>query len=275
MGQRTLENLEEFGDSRLKKKISHIMVAQQNKIVNKLVTFGYKLDKCSDGMVRLGTIYGGWWIPKTLIRKTGEKKVAISVGIGHDVSFDKELLLSGFTVIALDPLEECVSFAREELKGFPSIHLENLGLASFSGEERFFAPKHIGHDSWSSTNSQITEHDQSALFQVISLPDLLTKYETQTTNAKSILKMDIEGAESKIIPSLYNLGYSFDYVAIEMDFLSLIPFVQVRKRAKTIREARFLLKKMNDRGYKLILRENFNYFWVYKAYQSEQHSDKD
>jgi FkbM family methyltransferase len=264
MEQLKLENQEGNGDSSLKNVILHFMVALQNKIVNQIVTFGYNLDNSSETMVRLGTIYGGWWIPKTLIGKADEKRVAISVGIGHDVSFDKELLSSGFTVIALDPLEVCVAFAREELKEFPTIHLENLGLASFSGEERFFAPKHEGHDSWSSTNSQITEHDKSAVFQVISLPDLLTKYETQTINATSVLKMDIEGAESKIIPSLCNLEYSFDYVAIEMDFLALIPFVQIRKRVKHIREARFLLEKMKIRGYRLILRENFNYFWVYK-----------
>ena len=275
MGHEILKNQDHGSNSSLRNTIFHSMVAIQNRIVNRIVTFGYKLDNSNVTMVRLGTIYGGWWIPKTLIEKNDDKRVAISVGIGHDVSFDKELLISGFTVIALDPLEHCVSFAREELKEFAKIHIENLGLASFSGEERFFAPKHESHDSWSSTNSQITEHGRSSVFQVISLSDLLTKYETQTINATSILKMDIEGAESRIIPSLCNLKFSFDYVAIEMDFLSLIPFVQIRKRLRHMREARFLLATMQLRGYVLIMRENFNYFWVYKHGQSLRQSIND
>ena len=274
MGHGILKNQEHGRKSSFRNTIFHFMVAIQNNIVNRIVTFGYKQDNSNVTMVRLGTVYGGWWIPKTLIEKNDDKRVAISVGIGHDVSFDKELLSSGFTVIALDPLEHCVSFAREELKEFAKIHIENLGLASFSGEERFFAPKNESHDSWSSTNSQITEHDRSILFQVISLSDLLTKYETQTINATSILKMDIEGAESRIIPSLCALKFSFDYVAIEMDFLSLIPFVQLQKRVRNIREARFLLKRMRIRGYHLILRENFNYFWVYVPHEIQRDSDR-
>ncbi len=266
MKQRTTKNQDVAEILKLKNMVLHFLVTLQNEIVNRIVTFGYRSDNYDENLVRLGSIYGGWWIPKTLIGETDEKKIVISVGIGHDVSFDKELLGHGFTVIALDPLEECVSFAREELKEFSMVHLENLGLASFSGEERFFAPKHEGHDSWSSTNSQITEHDKSALFQVISLPDLLTKYASQTINTKSILKMDIEGAESKILPSLCDLEYSFDFVAVEMDFLSLIPFVQIRKRLRHMREARFLLEGMQLRGYRLIMRENFNYFWVYKHF---------
>ena len=79
-----------------------------------------------------------------------------------------------------------------------------------------------------------------------------------------MLKMDIEGAERKIIPSLCDLEHSFDYVAIEMDFLSLIPFLQLKTRLNCIKEARDLLQKMDSRGYKLINYENFNYFWSFE-----------
>lgn len=84
-------------------------------------------------------------------------------------------------------------------------------------------------------------------------------------DAWTILKMYIEGAESKIIPSLCDLKYSFNFVAIEMDFLSLIPFLQFKTRFRRVVEARELLSRMNTRGYKLIKNENFNYFWSFES----------
>ena len=243
--------------------IRRFLVKIQNGLVNHLVTLGNSSNNSHDGLVRLGTSYGGWWVPRKIMEETSRSRVSLSVGIGHDVSFDKELLKCGFEIIALDPLEECVSFARKELEGHSRVYLENLGLSTYSGQERFFAPKSEAHDSWSSTNSQLTNHEKSVVFEVISLSDLIAKYDSQIVDAWTILKMDIEGAESKIIPSLCDLEYSFDYVAIEMDFLSLIPFLHFKTRLVRIVEARKLLRKMNSRGYKLIMNENFNYFWSF------------
>ena len=244
--------------------IRHFLVRVQNALVNYLVTFGNSVNNSDIKLIRLGTFYGGWWIPKHVIEDRSTNRVALSIGIGHDVSFDKEILKSGFHVIALDPLAECVSFARKELAGFSGVFLENLGLATYSGQERFYAPKTATHDSWSSTNSQLTGFEESIIFEVISLTDLLSKYESNIEDSWTMLKMDIEGAESKIIPSLCDLGHSFDYVAIEMDFLSLIPFLQLKTRLNCIKEARDLLQKMDSRGYKLINYENFNYFWSFE-----------
>ena len=242
-------------------EICRFLVWVQNTFVNYLVLLGNFSVTTNFKLVRLGTSYGGWWVPKHVIEDSKIRRVALSVGIGHDVSFDKEILKSGFCVIALDPLTECVTFARKELAGFSDLYLENLGLATYSGQERFYAPKSALHDSWSSTNSQLTGFEKSILFEVISLADLLAKYQSNILGSWTMLKMDIEGAESEVIPSLCDLEYSFDYVAIEMDFLSLIPFLNVKTRFKRVKEARELLRKMDSRGYKLIKHENFNYFW--------------
>lgn len=237
------------------------LVKAQNTLVNYLVIVGNLRSNSDDNLTRLGTAYGGWWIPKHVIDNREDSRFALSIGIGYDVSFDKEILESGFQVLALDPIPECVAFARKELADFAGLYLENLGLATHSGQERFYAPKSALHDSWSSTNSQLTRFEESILFKVISLADLLVKYQSKIRDSWTMLKMDIEGAESEVIPSLCDLEYSFNFVAIEMDFLSLIPFLNVRSRFNRIKEARELLRKMDSRGYKLIKNENFNYFW--------------
>jgi FkbM family methyltransferase len=241
--------------------IRHFLVKAQNAIVNYLVIFGNLTSSPHNSLTRLGTPYGGWWIPRHVIDNKVSSRFALSIGIGYDVSFDKEILENGFHVLALDPIAECVAFASKELAGFTGLYLENLGLATHSGQERFYAPKSALHDSWSSTNSQLTGFEKSILFEVISLADLLAKYQLNILGSWTMLKMDIEGAEREVIPTLCDLEYSFDYVAIEMDFLSLIPFLNLKTRFKRVKEAREPLRKMDSRGYKLIKHENFNYFW--------------
>lgn len=116
----------------------HFFVKIQNVLVNYLVTLGNSSNNSHDGLVRLGTSYGGWWVPRKIIEETSRNRVSLSIGIGHDVSFDKELLKSGFEIIALDPIEECVSFAKKELEEHSRVYLANLGLLTYSGQERFF-----------------------------------------------------------------------------------------------------------------------------------------
>jgi FkbM family methyltransferase len=236
------------------------LVSLQNRIVIFLVTLNFFRN--SDSLlVRLGSVYGGWWIPSEFLSSSHVNRVVFSIGIGHDVTFDEAVVRHGFKLIALDPLKECVEFAEDALGDFKDVYIENFGLSNFTGQERFFPPKIRSHDSWSSINVQQTSTNDSFLFKVISLSDLLVKYESHLANATTILKMDIEGAESKIFPTIYSIEHRFDFIAIEMDFLSLVPFLQLNTRLKSIFLARRYLKAMDKRGYRLIKSENFNFFW--------------
>ena len=197
--------------------ICRFLVWVQNTLVNYLVIFGNSPITTNYKLVRLGTSYGGWWVPKHVIEDSQIRRVALSVGIGHDVSFDKEILKSGFCVIALDPLTECVDFARKELDGFSNLYLENLGLATHSGQERFYAPRSPLHDSWSSTNSQLTGFEESIVFEVISLRDLLIKYESNIRDSWTKLKMDIEGAAIEVMNNILNDNIFPKQIAVEFE----------------------------------------------------------
>jgi hypothetical protein len=58
-------------------------------------------------LLRLGTEYGGWWIPLSAL-EDDRSKVLVSVGLGYDVSFDSELIERGFRVIGLDQQVESI-----------------------------------------------------------------------------------------------------------------------------------------------------------------------
>jgi FkbM family methyltransferase len=242
--------------------IKHLLVAIQNWITVQIAIFGFYSKSSRDEFVRLGSDYGGWWLPKDAISNNNSLKVAISAGLGFDVTFDKALLQSGFEVIGLDPLEECIDHANSSLQGFDGFSSLRKGLWETTGIQNFFPPKISTHDSWSVRNIQNSSVSRIKSFEVISLEDLFAMYPKLRESDYRILKMDIEGSELEVMKSLLTFNHKFDFIGIEIDFLSLIPFLQIRNRLKMIRNARLLLKEFNSIGYRLVKTENFNFFWI-------------
>ena len=244
--------------------IRHFLVRCQNWLVIQIVIAGHKKPSASLDLVRLGSSYGGWWVPQSILKRSDISRVAISAGLGFDVTFDRALLESGFSVIGLDPLPECITYANAELEHYSSFESINKGLWRFSGVETFFPPKIQTHDSWSTSNIHNTAPTSAKTFGVMTLEDLYKKSEKLKTSQYRLLKMDIEGSELELIRVICESQYKFDFLAIEMDFLSLIPFLQIRKRLKLVFKARLLLQGLQKSDYELIKTENFNFFWLHK-----------
>ena len=242
--------------------IKHLLVAIQNWITVQITIFGFYSRSSQDELVRLGSDYGGWWLPKAAISNNHSLKVAISAGLGFDVTFDKALLQSGFDVIGLDPLEECIDHAESSLQKFDGFTSLRKGLWETTGVQNFYPPKISTHDSWSVRNIQYSSFSGIKSFEVISLEDLFGLYPKLKESDYRILKMDIEGSELEVMQSLLIFDYKFDFIGIEIDFLSLIPFLQIRNRVAMIKNARALLKDFNSIGYRLVKTENFNFFWI-------------
>lgn len=217
------------------------------------------LKKPDFNLSRLGSDYGGWWIPSLAVGDPGSK-VLLSVGLGYDVSFDAELVSNGFRVIGLDQLSECVAYAKVQVSSKRATFLCR-GLGVESGVERFFAPRNPSHDSWSITNAQNTSFEKSKLFEVISFRELLDKFPEIVTSSFSMLKMDIEGAELPILNSIYR-ELNFDYIGVEMDCLVLVPFLNFATRVRKIIEVRRLISNLESQGYKLVFLDNFNFFFT-------------
>lgn len=236
-------------------------MAAQNNFIAILVSISF-LTKVPLKLTRLGTSYGGWFIPQNILHAADKKRVLVSGGLGHDVSFDKILLENGFEIIGLDPLSECCDFARKELGTSKFVSIIEKGLWTSSGNIDFFPPKNRAHDSWSITNTQSALQQESITFQVITIPELISEFPSIKKSDFSILKLDIEGAESEIMKSLFTSDYRFDFIGIEMDFLSLIPFLAFRRRIGAVITARKNMKIFQSAGYIFMWKENFNFFWI-------------
>jgi hypothetical protein len=56
----------------------------------------------------------------------------------------------------------------------------------------------------------------------------------------------------------------FTFLGVELDFLALIPFTNLRKRLSKIRAARAIFGMLEDAGFNLVLSEDFNFFGIIK-----------
>ncbi len=244
--------------------LAHILVNIQNRLTIFLVIKSSKASVQSVPLHRYGTSYGGWWLPTGWVA-TDKKCVLVSAGLGFDTSFDKSMLENGFTVIGLDPLVDCCLAADENLRQFSKVKIINKGLATFSGLQEFFEPKVRSHDSWSTINANEVEGALVKQFEVVSLHDLIKGHPEIQNASFRYLKMDIEGAELALLKESFDDIERFDFVGIEMDFLSLIPFLRLKKRLQRIREARRILIRFSSSGFDLVYNENFNFFWMKKS----------
>jgi FkbM family methyltransferase len=237
------------------------MVYIQNFLSVKLVLIGNRKYLGSIALNRLGTSYGGWFIP-TNVPDVKQNLVVVSAGLGHDTSFDLEMIKKGWYLIGLDPLSECCDIANKNLKQQGNFEILNRGLASWTGDQIFYEPKVYGHDSYSTINVQQVLSPVAVSFPVISLEDLFA----QSNNLKDadfrVMKMDIEGAELDLLLTSMEQINRFDFLAVEMDFLSLIPFSSSITRLKRIYVARKILANLENTGHWcLVWTENFNFFW--------------
>ncbi len=239
-----------------------MLVRFQNICVIKFVTFGFISRTRDKNLIRLGSDYGGWWLTKEVLENKSKKRILISAGLGFDVTFDEALLREGIEVIGLDPLKDSIKYATSVLEIYPKFTGINSGLWKSTGLEKFFPPKNQTHDSWSATNLQGAAAVDYKELSVVSINDLFQKYPQLDSSDYCALKMDIEGSEIEVIPTIIHFRRKFDLVAIEMDFLSLIPFLSVWKRIRMILKARKLLHGLSKRSYKLVLNENFNFIWI-------------
>ena len=85
--------------------VKHVLVWLQNKLMFQLVLYKNRRGLGSVSLVRLGSAYGGWWVPVET-EKGFRAKALVSAGLGFDTSFDELMLERGWSVLGIDPVSE-------------------------------------------------------------------------------------------------------------------------------------------------------------------------
>lgn len=169
-------------------------------------------------LIRLGSPYGGWILPKN--HSLTNDSICYLAGAGEDISFDCELAERfGCQIRIIDPTPRAISHFKSLSQAVLSgrqfqinnsdktynlspgalgrIKFLPVGLSDEDGELRFFYPQNPEHVSCSAMNLQKTDR-----FFIASCNKLKTLLDAEKRNESDLIKMDIEGSEYAVIDNM-------------------------------------------------------------------------
>jgi FkbM family methyltransferase len=227
--------------------VRRVLIAFRTKVLHVVFPLAFRVHRRGD-MVRLGTDYGGWWVPSSLVTS---EWICYFVGVGTDVSFDTALIERfGCLAWGIDPTPRTIEWVTTQQTD-PRWVFVPIGVAGASGELRFYAPENPEHVSHSIKNPQRTTTYFTA--EVLTIADLMRRLGHP---AVDLLKLDIEGAEHETIRQMLNDGIRPRVLCVEFDQPE--PLSWGRQTATALRRA----------GYELVKVDGFNLTFVLGRPQS-------
>ena len=211
-------------------------------------------------LVRLGSTYGGW-----TFRDEPDLYgcVVISGGLGEDASFDVEFAAKyGATVCVVDPTPRAVEHFHALMGriGSPAIvgygptgsqppeayDLTNTdksqlvlvpkALTDRDGWVRLYAPPNPEHVSYSMIDFQNSYERKGAWIEVSAI-DVASVVRSMTPPGITLLKLDIEGAETLVLPRLLASNVPLPkQILVEFDELN-VPSRRSKRSFKRVHEA--------------------------------------
>jgi FkbM family methyltransferase len=159
---------------------------------------------------RLGSRYGGWKIPSSFLN--GDS-VAYCAGAGEDITFDVALIQRfGCHVYTIDPTPRAKAHVARTAPSDDRFHFLDVGLWDRDEVLKFYAPADPAHVSHSALNLQHT----SEFFEA-PVKRLSTLMREHGHTKLGLLKLDIEGAEYRVLDSLIADGVKADVICVEYD----------------------------------------------------------
>lgn len=221
-------------------------------------------------MEKLGTKYGGWVIPKNI--QLTKDSIIYSAGVGEDISFDL-LLQDRFdsNIVLIDPTErakkhycEIKEFYRinkwnftvwvqpdyeDNIKNlnidFSKITYNEIGLWDENTELKFYKQNNKNNVSQSLINGMFTnEYD---IVKVDTIKNIMKK---NNHTKIDLLKMDIEGAEIKVLNNMLDDNIFPEYLCIEFD-------LYLKSKDKT-GETKKIINRLTSNKYEIIANDDMN-----------------
>lgn len=239
------------------------LVEMYERVVRKIIYFTFKIlsrDRITMNRIKpipdmshIGTEYGGFVIPMGLLK---ENSVCYCVGCGEDISFDLGLIKEfGCHVYGFDPTPRAIKYVRKMTMQQKKYHFFDIGLWDTDDSLKFYAPKNPDHVSHSALNLQKTNEYFDA--RVKRLSQIMHENRHEELN---LLKIDVEGAEYRVIRSIIDDNIKISVLCVEYDECFNPMDGDYRKRIKES------VNSIISFGYTLVCAErNGNYTFVRNA----------
>lgn len=161
-------------------------------------------------LLHLGTHYGGWIVPSQLLNANS---ICYCVGCGSDISFNLTLIEKfGCDVFAFDPTPRVIEKVTTQTRDNPKYHFYPIGIWNEETVLRFYAPKNPRDVNYSILNLQ--KMDEYFEARVARLSQIMRA--NQHTRI-DLLKLDIEGAEYKVLDSIVQDAPDNQIICVEYD----------------------------------------------------------
>lgn len=209
--------------------------------------------KTSGSLTFLGSEYGGWTIPDHILDSTS---ICYCVGCGEDISFDLSIIKThGCYVYGFDPTPRAIDYVNKHASHEELYHFQPVGIWDKNTNLKFFSPADQQHVSYSLVNLQGT--DQFIEVPVRSLDDLMRESGHKHLD---LLKLDIEGAEYRVIDSIIDNGISNTVLCVEFDEIhnpmDSESRIRIRKSASRLISAGYQLVHAQSADYTFLKANN-------------------
>ena len=158
----------------------------------------------------LGSPNGGFYMD---VKALKANDFVLSFGVGTDISFDLELIeKTQCKVFGFDPTPKSIDWIKGQTLNSHYSFLP-YGIALETGQVRFFLPKNKNHVSGSLMPMDYVDTHTAVDVPVKSMQDVLK--DVDATKVKGV-KMDIEGAEYSVMPSVLFALPNLKIIAVEI-----------------------------------------------------------
>jgi FkbM family methyltransferase len=184
---------------------------------------------------------------KNEIYKKSDKNL-VAFDCGGNVGIWTDILIEfGFKVITFEPNKECYAHLIEKYIDNDNVIIENVALSDYEGRNSFKSES--GYSQGGSLQNEILEKKQinEDIVEIKKLSDYIKKFKP------SIVKIDIEGEEAKVIKELLN---SLDNEEISKCFFA------VETHERKIKNLNFELNKLKNEIKRRNIEKNFNFNWL-------------
>ena len=226
-------------------------------------------------MERLGTNYGGWFVPKEMV--LNESSIVYSGGVGEDMSFDISLQSKyNCNIFLIDPTKRAFEHF-QDVKGYyekqtefsgdiqkdyidcishlnPNLRKMNyldVGLWNEKTELKFYKQNNDKYVSQSLVPSMFGSD-----YDTVRVNTIQNIMKENNHSKIDLLKLDIEGAEVEVVDKMLDDGIHPRYVMIEFDLL-------LKKKDPENKTKKLIERMMRREQYTILKNDNLNITFEY------------